>query len=311
MLLSVVLPVFNRQELAERALHSVLVQDVADMEVVVVDDGSEPPFRLPAELASHPQIRVVRQQNAGESGARNAGIDAARGEWIAFLDSDDYWLPGTLKPRLAAAQQNFADERDSMVVYAAGFVVDNKRTGRRNARIPRESGDVVDFASGCWFCQGSTALFRKETFLRVGPCDRKLRRLQDLDWFLRLAMAGGRVRVWPHIVAVIETGPKASISVLEETARHLHSKYAGHDSVNRLTPSLMRRMDAYLDVERTSIFAASRDWGKAYYYFARSLWLVPRMMIHLERFWRYVELPQSLDPPAYRLEITHARENRV
>ena len=92
MLLSVVLPVFNRQELAERALRSALVQDVADMEVVVVDDGSEPPFCLPVDLASHPKIRVIRQdKNLGESGARNAGVDAARGEWIAFLDSDDYW----------------------------------------------------------------------------------------------------------------------------------------------------------------------------------------------------------------------------
>ena len=195
-----------------------------------------------------------------------------------------------------------------MVVYAAGFVVDNKRTGRRDARIPRESNDIVHFASGCWFCQGSTALFRRETFVQVGPCDLKLRRLQDLDWVLRFAMAGGRLRVWPHIVAVIETGPKASITVIEETACQLHSKYANHASINRLKPPLVRRLKAYLDIERASVFAARRQWVRMCCYFARSLWLVPRSTAHLERFWRSVQLPRCLEPPAYvHREIKHSQ----
>lgn len=296
MLVSIILPVFNRQELATRALRSALAQDVASMEVIVVDDGSEPPFCPPQDLASDARLRVVRQGNAGESGARNTGIAAARGEWIAFLDSDDYWLAGTLEPRLAFARDRFAREGDALIVYAAGFVVDNKRTGSLDARIPRESDDVVHFASGCWFCQGSTALFRKEAFARVGPCDVELRRLQDLDWFLRFAMAGGRLRVWPHVAAVIETGPKPSLAVLEDIATRLQSKYASAESANRLAPHLMRRMNAYLDVERASVVAADGHWAKCYYYLARSWWLVPRAMIHIERFWRYVDPPQCLEP---------------
>src|SRR5262249_54027840 len=114
MRLSVVIPVFNRQALGERALTSALAQDVARMEIVVVDDGSTPPFRLPAEAEG--AVRLIRNpKNLGESRARDEGIAASRGEWIAFLDSDDYWLPGTLAPRLEAAELAFAGNADPMI----------------------------------------------------------------------------------------------------------------------------------------------------------------------------------------------------
>src|SRR5713101_4159733 len=93
--LSVVIPTYDRQALCERALRSVRAQDVDGMEIIVVDDCSPSPFTLPAEMAADPRIRVVRHDvNRGAGQARDTGIAASRGAWIAFLDSDDYWLPG-------------------------------------------------------------------------------------------------------------------------------------------------------------------------------------------------------------------------
>src|SRR5262249_55465295 len=134
--------VYDRQGLGERALRSARDQDVAGMEIVVVDDGSNPPFGLPADLVSDPQVRLVRHEtNRGAGCARDTGAAAARGDWIAFLDSDDYWLPGTLAPRLELAERGFAATGDPMVAYAAGFVLDRKlnRQHGQGTRIPLPS----------------------------------------------------------------------------------------------------------------------------------------------------------------------------
>jgi glycosyltransferase involved in cell wall biosynthesis len=297
MRVTVIIPVYNRQELGERALRSAIAQQVDSAEIVVVDDCSHPPFRLPPDIAENPNVRLIRNKaNGGESVARNVGVAAAKGEWIAFLDSDDYWLVDTLRARLELAEKEFLAEQDIMTAYAAGFIVDNKRTGLRQARIPKESASPIDFASGCWFAPGSTMLCRKETMQRVGLSDPLLRRLQDLDWFLRFVLAGGRIKVWASVAAVVETGPKPSIASLEDSARHLKLKYSHRTSPHCLPPELIRRLEAYLDVERASVLAAKKRWLQMIYYLARSVWRAPRFRLPIEQFWRYEALPSEFPP---------------
>lgn len=96
---SAIIPTFNRADSVGEAVRSVLRQTYRDFEVIVVDDGSTD--RTPAVLAEFGgSIRVIRQENAGVSAARNAGIRAACGEWLAFLDSDDVWLPDKLERQM-------------------------------------------------------------------------------------------------------------------------------------------------------------------------------------------------------------------
>src|SRR3569623_3050898 len=141
-------------------------------------------------------VRLIRHEEyQGDSAARNTGVAAAGAEWVAFLDSDDYWLPDTLAPRLAMAQRDFAQTANPMIAYAAGFILDNGRSERREARIPRGSDNPLHFASGIWFSQGSTSILHKKAYAVVGPCDPSLGRLQDLDRFLRFALAGRQLRV--------------------------------------------------------------------------------------------------------------------
>src|SRR5712672_1924489 len=97
MRISVVIPIHNRQALGERALRSAVAQGIDGMEVVVVDDYSQTPFGLPPDITGRADVRVIRHsENRGAAAARNTGVEAARGGWVAFLDSDDYWLADTL-----------------------------------------------------------------------------------------------------------------------------------------------------------------------------------------------------------------------
>jgi glycosyltransferase involved in cell wall biosynthesis len=289
MRVSVVIPIYERQALGERALSSARSQDVDGMEVVLVDDGSHPPFRVPAELDADARIRVVRhEKNRGAGRARDTGVASARGAWIAFLDSDDYWLPGTLAPRLELAERAFAAVGDPMVAYAAGFVLDRRMDGEHHqeTRIPLPSADIDDFLSGCWFAHGSTALLRREAFARVGESDPGLQRFEDYDWFVRFALAGGRLDVWPHVAAVVEVSKKPRVSAVHDVVRHMRAKYTDPQGPYRLAPQAINRLEACLDFELASSLSADKKWLPTLIHLARSFWRVPRTTLHLRRLWK-------------------------
>ncbi|MFC6974687.1 glycosyltransferase family 2 protein [Halomicroarcula sp. GCM10025709] len=99
---SVVVPTYNRADTVGRAVESALAQTVTDIEVVVVDDGSTDDTAAVVTGIDDERVRyLAHERNRGRSAARNTGIEAARGEYVAFLDSDDRWLPGKLDRQLA------------------------------------------------------------------------------------------------------------------------------------------------------------------------------------------------------------------
>lgn len=115
-LISVVIPLYNKEASIATALDSVLAQTYQDFEVVVVDDGSTDDGAVIVEQYADPRIRLVRQENAGVSAARNKGIAEAKGEYVAFLDADDEWLPGFLE-EIVALQQEFPECRAQATSY--------------------------------------------------------------------------------------------------------------------------------------------------------------------------------------------------
>ena len=102
--ISVIIPVFNGEEFLERAIQSVLDQDLQPDELIVVDDGSTD--QTASIARRYPKIKYIYQANQGPPAARNHGLEKAKGELIAFLDADDQWLPQKLSQQVAFLQSN-------------------------------------------------------------------------------------------------------------------------------------------------------------------------------------------------------------
>lgn len=191
-LVSVVLPTYNRAELVVRAINSVLSQTVADLELIVVDDGSTD--RTPEALArmGDPRLRVLRlAANQGVAGARNAGIQQARGRFIAFQDSDDLWRPH----KLARQMRALAQAGPGVGVCYCGLW--RREPGRQiyvpGARTSIYQGQVFSRLLGCNFVSPQTALIGRDHLRGLGQVfDPALPPLEDWDLFLRLARAGCR-----------------------------------------------------------------------------------------------------------------------
>jgi len=190
--IAVVIPTYNRAQLALRAVESALSQDPAPAEVIVVDDGSTD--ETPEVLGGHPGIRYLRQDNAGLSAARNHGIRAAQSEWIALLDDDDRFLPGKLAQDLAI----IARHPDTDLVYGNGRRVspDGRDLGLclRNHREPADPLRALLLDN---FVLVQTVTVRRTLLLDVGLFDTSLRVSEDIDMWVRLALRGARFRFAP------------------------------------------------------------------------------------------------------------------
>lgn len=193
-LVSVVVPVFNRSTVIKRAVASVLVQTFRDFEILIVDDGSEDEILLRKELESFrdPRIRLSRfRSNQGGAVARNTGVEAACGKWIAFLDSDDEWHPKKLERQLQVMKEKDADRT---VVFTRSNVRTVQHDGPRSSvmplrgpRVDERMGDYL-FVDRGWLQTSSIFLSRK--LARKVPFNPALRRHQDYDLLLRLEAEG-------------------------------------------------------------------------------------------------------------------------
>jgi len=180
--ISVVIPTYNRAHCIVRALESVFAQSLAPGEIIVVDDASHDDTA--AVLAPYAgRIRVIRHEtNAGASAARNTGIAAAQGTWVAFLDSDDAWRPDKLARQLAfmAAHGINVCCTNCDLIWPDGQVEPAYRP-----YPPRM--EIGHYVWGCFTCPGSTLIARRDLIAAVGGYDLRYPRYEDWDLFLRLA----------------------------------------------------------------------------------------------------------------------------
>lgn len=281
---SIIIPVYQRQDAGEAAVGSALAQRGVAFEIIIVDDGSPDPFVLPPAMACDPRIRLIRQEpNAGAAAARNSGVRAASAPWIALLDSDDLWLPGKLAAQLAFAELETG--RNPLTCVMTGFTQVEMATAVSRDRVPVDSEDPADFASACWFGPGSTALIPRLAFARIGFFDETLERLEDLDWFLRLARAGGGIRVLPQIAARVQVGGRPSPERLDRAIARLEGKWLAPGAPERLEAPLRRNLAAYLAVEQASTRYFSGRYGGFALALAKSFLLKPRLGLHLRDWW--------------------------
>jgi glycosyltransferase involved in cell wall biosynthesis len=183
-LVTVVVPTFNRARTIEAALESIQRQTCTLWEAIVVDDGSHDsgPDRVARLARKDSRIKLIRNgHNRGAQAARNAGIDAARTEWIAFLDSDDEWMPQSLELRLDAARKN-----QLRVVHTDAYVI--RENGDKSLRgVPAMKGRIYGEllkGPGPMF-QG--LLVAKEAFAKIGGLDESIEAMQEWETAIRLA----------------------------------------------------------------------------------------------------------------------------
>jgi glycosyltransferase involved in cell wall biosynthesis len=190
--LSVVIPAFNAASTIRSAVASTLRQTVPVLEVIVVDDGSTDATAQVAGAINDPRVRVVSQANGGPSAARNAGIAAARGEFVAFLDSDDLWLPRYVETAIAAlgAAPNPGFAYTDAYVFHAG-----RGQVKRGSAMDALDPPPPDRASFLAALLRRNFVFTSATvpatvLAAVGGYDEMLRLSEEYDLWLRILVAG-------------------------------------------------------------------------------------------------------------------------
>lgn len=180
---SVIIPTFNRVALVGEAITSVLSQLSDDDELIVVDDGSSDATGVELRRCFGDQIRVITTPNRGVAAARNRGVAASHGMLLAFLDSDDMWLPG----KLAAQQAYLAAHPQAAICHTEEIWVRNGRRVNHCAHHRKPSGWIfLDSLQRC-LVGASTVLMRRDLFERCGGFDESLPACEDYDLWLRIS----------------------------------------------------------------------------------------------------------------------------
>ena len=248
-LVSVIIPAYNAAEFIGDALDSVFAQTFWAFEVIVINDGSPDTEQLERVVERYPSnLRYIKQENQGAAAARNAGLRAARGEFVAFLDADDTWLPTFLEKQMELLKNTGAD-----LVFADALLFgDSRLQGRTFMQVDAPTGDVTaeNLLRVKVTVLTSTVLARKAPVLDVGLFDVSLRRGQDFDLWLKLAKAGARFAYSREVLAhhrIVESGLSGgTISQLRRTLSVLDSVKARPDLTDAEKAAVQWNMDRTL-----------------------------------------------------------------
>lgn len=195
-LVSVVIPAYNSAAFIAETLDSVLAQTHRNFEVVVVNDGSPDTAELESALAPFlagggGRVRYFRQENRGAGAARNRGVMEARGEFVAFLDADDLWLPGYLEEQLAFMRAGGYD-----LAYTDALLFgDSPQAGKTYMETAPSEGPVTFLSLVRGECNVITSgvVARRGAVVEAGLFDEGLRNSQDFELWTRLAWRGARL----------------------------------------------------------------------------------------------------------------------
>jgi glycosyltransferase involved in cell wall biosynthesis len=228
---SVVVPAYERGDVVGRAIDSALAQTVGDIEVVVVDDGSSDDTGAVVEAYDDERVRgLAHETNRGVSAARNTGVAAATGEYVAFLDSDDEWLPRKLERQLAVLD----DRGEGWVgayceVATAGLSTLGRLATAVSERLfrsaaPREGGRELAEAllsMQVFMGPGSTLLVEREAVESAGGFDEGLSIYEDWDLVLRVLAAGKLAHVDEPLAVTHFTGDAPAEAYAANDRRYL------------------------------------------------------------------------------------------
>ena len=267
-LVSVVIPAHNAAAYLPATLDSVLAQTFSNYEIIVINDGSPDTPELEKVLQPYfGKIRYIKQENRGPSSARNTGIQAARGQYVAFLDSDDIWLPKHLANQMAML------ESDPILglVYANGVQIrDDRPVGVSFDRTPQSL--PVNFDSLLReqsTVNTSSAVVSREALVEAGMFDEEFRRCEDYDLWLRLAAAGVRMTFTREIQIAHRpaNGLAASGDLMKQALIAVYQKTLATQKLTEEQTSVARAKIAdislAIQLERAKEFLLEGKFGEA------------------------------------------------
>lgn len=241
--ISVVIPAFNAEATISRAIESVASQTEKPLEIIVIDDGS----RIPVDsvISKMSGLRIIRQGNRGAAAARNLGIEEARGDFIAFLDSDDEWLPNRLE-----SQQRALERYPELGFIWGVFFCRDVATGISERMVLEEMTDralVVSPSEAfriAYRAQTSTVLARRDLLL-ASPFDTSLRTAEDRDVWIRLLLRTKAFCVGEPLAIHYESRGSLSNSDFDDDARNMLAVIARYRALLGPEETKRREADVY------------------------------------------------------------------
>jgi glycosyltransferase involved in cell wall biosynthesis len=236
--ISAVIPARNAEATLARALESVLAQTRPPDEIIVVDDASsDGTARMARSYADQGVSLLSLRERRGAAAARNVGIAGAKGQWIAFLDADDEWLPVKLEKQAGAISAN--PEAPFVFCASEEFSSDGQSLGDTFRGWPVTVGSEAWKAlMVCNFVQTSTVVARRALLLQLGGFDETLKVAEDQDMWIRLALAGTPVYV-PESLACVHVRPN-SLSTWSLADQHAYTLPMIERHLDRLRDILSR-----------------------------------------------------------------------
>jgi glycosyltransferase involved in cell wall biosynthesis len=305
---SVIIPAYNTAGHIGRALGSVFAQSYTDFEVIVINDGS--PDSEQMELAIAPylsRITYLRQENRGPSAARNLGIRHARGEWLAFLDSDDAWLPHYLAEQLRFLR---SDPALDMVYCDATLEGDTSTAGKTFMQLCPSTGPVTfeSLLVGQTQVITSGTVVRRQKVTAAGLFDEEIHRSEDHDLWLRIIHSGGKVAYQREALLRRNVRPDSQgsspgslLAGEHQSLRKLDRELDLSPRTRALLAERLRAIQAALAFIEGEAFLLAGEPDKAYESLSRTnalapatklrvvlvgLRIAPRLTVLGARFWR-------------------------
>lgn len=266
---SVIIPAYQISEFVAETLGSVFGQTYGSFEVIVVNDGSADTAELERQIEPFAdRIVYAAQPNLGASQARNTACGLARGEWLAFLDGDDVWLPGHLE-----SQVDFAEREGLDMAYCDALLFGERLfEGDSFMRTSPSNGEVTCaslISAACNVITSGTIL-KRELFERAGGFDPALPRMQDFDLWYRVARAGGRIGYQKRILIKYRVRiDSLSGSNVDRSRRNIRAleviaeKYDLNAAEKLAWDAKMLEYKAEYELEKGKYFLTSGDFGEA------------------------------------------------
>lgn len=256
-LISAVIPVYNCERYIGRAVESVLGQTYQNIECIVVDDGSTD-GTVAALAPFSERIRLIRQKNSGASSARNTGIEAANGEFIAFLDSDDYWI----STKIEIQMQILIDHPElALVCCDFSWLSDTTNPAYIDSRHPKLNPDAIDLQDGLLdllpnpYLGTPTVMVRSDVTKELGGFDTSLPVGEDLDFYFRVCTGRRFARLQQKLVycqlrkGSLTSRPGGYPGTLEVLER-----------VQRRNPDAGKQVHLLIKTQRREVY---RRWARA------------------------------------------------